>query len=46
MSDPQKANRDALVPVIEKLKALDATGVSFQVLDDEGNTWRVEITRL
>lgn len=45
---PQDAtanNRQMAVEFINKLKPLDVASASFLVLDDEGNTWRVEFNR-
>lgn len=46
MKDIQQANRTNLVPVIDRVKTLDLTGASFLVLDDEGEAWRVEFSKV
>ena len=39
-------NRTLAVAFINKLRPLDLASASILVLDDDGNTWRVEFTRL
>ena len=50
MSEPlskvTEDNRALAVAFINKLKPLDLASASILVLDDDGNTWRVEFTRL
>ena len=41
-----KANSDAVQPLIANVASVGMTAGSFEVTDEHGQTWRVEVTRL
>ena len=39
----RRANREVVLPLIKRVKDAGLTGASFDLLDDEGVSWHVEL---